>query len=160
MRAVEYDLQDIDGNAVRFLQFRCPVRPRSQNDHDQLDLFRAHFDQLLNPDHPLVILAQKVDWARLDAAFAEFFITDMGVLPPTLPEARLQRNGRVTGRALSGESLLAVFLHPTTMTKWRKRVGTGMHQQRQGSQAILCLGNPYDGHTLQAMLAAAEKSSG
>lgn len=30
------------------------------------DLFRMHFDQQLNPDHPLRILAEKIDWAGID----------------------------------------------------------------------------------------------
>jgi IS5 family transposase len=118
------------------------MRPRSQGDHDQLDLFRAHFDQLLNPDHPLVILAQKIDWARFDAAFAEFYITDMGA-PAKATRLLVGLHYLKHAFSESDESLVARWvenpywqyfcgfttmqhelpLHPTTMTKWRKRVG-------------------------------------
>lgn len=135
-------LQDIDANALCFLQFRCTMRPRSQADGDQLDLFRAHFDQLLNPDHPLVILAQKIDWARFDTAFAEFYSDDMGA---PAKATRLLVGLHYLKHAFneSDDSLVARWvenpywqcfcgfttmqhelpLHPTTMTKWRKRVG-------------------------------------
>ncbi len=118
------------------------MRPRSQGDHDQLDLFRAHFDQLLNPNHPLVILAQKIDWARFNAAFAEFYADDMGA---PAKATRLLVGLHYLKHAFdeSDESLVARWvenpywqyfcgfttmqhelpLHPTTMTKWRKRVG-------------------------------------
>ena len=52
------------------------MRPRSQTDGNQLDLFRTHFDQMLNPDHPLVVLAQKIDWQRFDTAFADCYCPD------------------------------------------------------------------------------------
>lgn len=118
------------------------MRPRSQGDHDQLDLFRAHFDQLLNPNHPLVVLAQKIDWTRFDTAFAEFYTTDMGA---PAKATRLLVGLHYLKHAFneSDESLVARWvenpywqyfcgfttmqhelpLHPTTMTKWRKRVG-------------------------------------
>lgn len=34
----------------------------------QSHIFQAHFDQLLDPKHPLVILANKIDWKRFDLA--------------------------------------------------------------------------------------------
>lgn len=41
-------------------------------DRDELLLFQAHFDQLLNPDHPLVKLAGQIDWESIDAAFVDW----------------------------------------------------------------------------------------
>jgi IS5 family transposase len=118
------------------------MRPRSQADGDQLDLFRAHFDQLLNPDPPLVILAQKIDWARFDAAFAEFYAADIGA-PAKATRLLVSLHYLKHAFSESDESLVARWvenpywqyfcgfttmqhelpLHPTTMTKWRKRVG-------------------------------------
>jgi IS5 family transposase len=118
------------------------MRPRSQGDHDQLDLFRAHFDQLLNPNHPLVILSQKIDWARFDAAFAEFYSDDMGA-PAKATRLLVALHYLKHAFSESDESLVARWvenpywqyfcgfttmqhelpLHPTTMVKWRKRVG-------------------------------------
>lgn len=49
------------------------MKPRSRPEDSQLDLFRADFDQLLNLDHPLCVLARKIDWSRFDVAFAECY---------------------------------------------------------------------------------------
>ena len=64
-------MQGIDSTGHETLQFRFTMRPRSQADGNRLRLFQAHFDQILNPDHPLVVLARKKDgkiegWNRLD----------------------------------------------------------------------------------------------
>jgi IS5 family transposase len=118
------------------------MRPRSQADRDQFDLFRAHFDQLLNPDHPLVILAQKIDWARFDATFAEFYTAELGA-PAKSTRLLVGLHYLKHAFNVSDESLVARWienpywqyfcgfttmqhelpLHPTTMTKWRNRVG-------------------------------------
>ena len=44
----------------------------------QHNLFQAHFDQLLDPKHPLVILANKIDWKRFDLALADCYSADFG----------------------------------------------------------------------------------
>ena len=118
------------------------MRPRSQADGNQLDLFRSHFDQLLNPDHPLVMLAQKIQWQRFDAAFADCYCPDTGAPAKAI---RLLVGLHYLKHAFneSDESLLARWLenpywqyfcgfttmqhdlplHPTSLVKWRKRVG-------------------------------------
>ncbi len=53
------------------------MQPKTQP-VDSLRLFQAHFRQLLNPHHPLVQLADKIDWARFEAAFADCYSTDLG----------------------------------------------------------------------------------
>lgn len=47
-------------------------------DDAQHNLFLAHFDQILNPRHPLVVLANKIDWARFDATLQECYSPDFG----------------------------------------------------------------------------------
>ena len=42
------------------------------------DLFRAHFDQILNPDHPLLILASQIDWNKFDKEIAPCFHDQIG----------------------------------------------------------------------------------
>jgi hypothetical protein len=37
------------------------MKPKSKPKASQLDLFQARFEQLLNPDHPLIILAKRVE---------------------------------------------------------------------------------------------------
>ena len=54
------------------------MKPRPRPKADQLDLFQAHFDQILNPDHPLVVLANKIDWQRFDGALADCYCPDNG----------------------------------------------------------------------------------
>jgi len=57
------------------------MRPRSQTDGNQLDLFRAHFDQMLNLDHPLVVLAREIDGQRFEAAFADCYAPTLAFQP-------------------------------------------------------------------------------
>ena len=40
------------------------MTPQS-TDQNELLLFQAHFDQLLNPAHPLLKLADQIDWDGL-----------------------------------------------------------------------------------------------
>jgi len=118
------------------------MRPRFQANGDQLDLFRAHFDQILNPDHALIVLAKKIDWRRLDGVFAECYCEDFGA---PAKATRLLVGLHYLKHAFdeSDESLLARWLenpywqyfcgfttmqhelplHPTSLVKWRKRVG-------------------------------------
>jgi len=45
---------------------------------DAFELFQSHFDQLLNPGHELILLANKIDWSNLDAAFVDTYCPDNG----------------------------------------------------------------------------------
>ena len=118
------------------------MRPRSQADGEQFRLFQAHFDQILNPDHPLVALAQKIDWQRFDAAFVDCYCPDNGAPGKAI---RLLVGLHYLKHAFneSDESLLDRWLenpywqyfcgfttmqhklplHSTSLVKWRKRVG-------------------------------------
>ncbi len=42
------------------------MKPKPDPLKDQFQLFQANFGQLLNPQHPLVLLADKIDWPRFD----------------------------------------------------------------------------------------------
>ena len=53
------------------------MRPKPQR-RDEFELFQAHFDQILNREHALVQLADKIDWSRFDAAMADSYSEDMG----------------------------------------------------------------------------------
>ena len=118
------------------------MRPRSRAGGDQLDLFRAHFDQMLNPDHPLVVLAHKIDWQRFDVTFADCYCPDFGA-PAKAVRLLVGLHYLKHTFNESDESLLARWLenpywqyfcgfttmqhelplHPTSLVKWRKRVG-------------------------------------
>ena len=53
------------------------MRPKQQQKARHDDLFRARLDQIINMRHELVVLANKIDWAWLDAELAESF-SDQG----------------------------------------------------------------------------------
>jgi IS5 family transposase len=53
------------------------MKPKPQY-RDAFELFQAHFDQLLDSSHELVILAKKIDWRGLDVAFADCYRPDIG----------------------------------------------------------------------------------
>lgn len=116
------------------------MKPKER--HPSADLFRSRLDQILNPKHPLFLLAGRIDWPGIEEEFAELY------------DPRLGRPG-VSIRLLVGlhylkhaygygdETVVAAFLEnpywqyfcgleyfvhalpvdPTTLVKWRKRVG-------------------------------------
>lgn len=117
------------------------MQPR-RRDASQLDLFQAQFAQILNLDHPLILLAKKIDWSRFDAAFAGCYSPDMGAPAKAI---RLMVGLHYLKHTFneSDESLLERWvenpywqsfcgfetmqhhapLHPTSLVKWRQRVG-------------------------------------
>ena len=118
------------------------MKPRSAPKTSQLDLFQAQLEQLLNLNHPLCILAKKVDWKRFETVFADCYCPDFGA---PAKATRLLVGLHYLKHAFneSDESLLDrwvenpywqyfcgfdtlqhdVPLHSTSLTKWRKRVG-------------------------------------
>lgn len=118
------------------------MKPKPRAQASQLDLFQAHFDQLLNLDHPLCVLARKIDWQRFDVAFADCYSSEMGAPGKDI---RLLVGLHYLKHTFneSDESLLErwvenpywqyfcgfttmqhdVPLHSTCLVKWRQRVG-------------------------------------
>ena len=109
---------------------------------DGLLLFQAHFDQLLNPDHPLVKLANQIGWEAFDRKFGEHYCEDNGApAKPTRLMVGLHYLKHTYNE--SDESVVARWvenpywqyfcgytplqhecpIHPTSMTKWRQRIG-------------------------------------
>lgn len=122
------------------------MKPQSPDhtDHDDLLLFQAHFDQLLNPDHPLLTLAKQFDWAGFDDAFGELYCQDNGA-PAKATRLMVGLHYLKHTFNESDESVVARWvenpywqafcgythmqhelpIHPTSMTKWRNRIGSG-----------------------------------
>ena len=118
------------------------MKPPSRPKTSQLDLFNARFEQLLNHQHPLYVLAGKLDWNRFDLAFEDCYCPDTGAPAKAI---RLMVGLHYLKHAFneSDESLLErwvenpywqyfcgyetmqhdVPLHSTSLTKWRQRVG-------------------------------------
>lgn len=118
------------------------MKPKSQAGGDQFQLFQSHFDQILNPDHPLVLLAKKIDWPRFDAAFEDCYCPDNGAPGKAirrmvglhyLKHAFDESDESVVARWVENPywQLFCGFttmqhelpLHPTALVKWRGRVG-------------------------------------
>jgi transposase, IS5 family len=111
---------------------------------DDLLLFQAHFDQLLNPHHPLIKLAGQIDWEAFDQQFGELYCPDNGA---PAKATRLMVGLHYLKHAFdeSDESVVARWvenpywqafcgythmqhqcpIHPTSMTRWRQRIGQG-----------------------------------
>lgn len=117
------------------------MKPKRQP-RDAFELFQAHFDQMLNPNHELVLLAQKIDWPGLEAAFVDSYCPDFGAPAKAIRLMVGLHYLKYTFNE-SDESVVARWvenpywqyfcgythlqhecpIHPTSMTKWRNRVG-------------------------------------
>jgi transposase, IS5 family len=106
------------------------------------DLFRSRLDQMLNLKHPLVRLAQTIDWDYFEREFGSFYVENVG--RPGKP-IRILVGLHYLKHAFdeSDESCVERFienpywqyfcgfeyfqheypLDPTTLVKWRQRVG-------------------------------------
>jgi transposase, IS5 family len=108
----------------------------------QFELFQANFNQILNLDHQLYQLASAISWDRFDTEFASCYSEDMGRPGNAI---RLMVGLHYLKHAFneSDESVVARWvenpywqyfcgfeylqhecpIHPTSMVKWRQRVG-------------------------------------
>ena len=120
---------------------------------DQGDLFRSRLDQILNHQHPLYRLADSIDWSLFDKEFGVLYVENFG--RPGLP-IRLLVALHYLKHAynVSDEAVVERFLEnpywqyfcgceffqhtfpldPTTLVKWRKRIGPkGMEKLLQAT---------------------------
>jgi len=44
----------------------------------QCELFGARLSELLNPEHPLYVLAERIDWSQFDAAIDASYADELG----------------------------------------------------------------------------------
>ena len=118
------------------------MKPKTTSTN-QFALFQANFKQLLNPDHQLCLLADTIDWPSFDAQFAGCYSDDMGRPGNAI---RLMIGLHYLKHAFdeSDESVIQRWvenpywqyfcgfeymqhqcpIHPTSMVKWRQRVGS------------------------------------
>jgi len=133
------------------------MKPRSTpSDHD--DLFRARLDQILDTDHPLIRLADKIDWDQIDARVAQCYADEgrPGLSPRLmvglhyLKHAFDESDESVCDRWVEnpywqyfcGEEHLQheLPIDPSSMTKWRNRVGEKLFSDLLGLTIHLGLG--------------------
>lgn len=117
------------------------MKPKPQP-ADTFELFQAHFSQILNPAHPLIRLADQIDWPSFEVAFADCYSEDLGApgkaarlmvgmhyLKYTFDES----DESVVDRWVENPywQYFCGFTHmqheapidPSSLSRWRKRVG-------------------------------------
>ena len=52
------------------------MKPKKQT--PQRELFGAHFSEMLNPEHPLYVLAEQIDWQQFDVAIDSCYAEELG----------------------------------------------------------------------------------
>ena len=117
------------------------MKPKPQP-RDAFELFQSHFDQLLNPGHELIVLGNKIDWSGLEAGFVDTYHPDFGA-PARAVRLMVGLHYLTYTFNESDESVVARWvenpyrqyfcgytpmqhecpIRPTSMTKWRNRVG-------------------------------------
>lgn len=117
------------------------MKPKAQPT-DAFHLYQAHFRQILDHEHPLIELANKIDWPRFDAAFADSYSEDLGAPAKAirlmvglqyLKYAFNESDESVVDRWVENPywQCFCGFTHmqheapldPSSMSRWRKRVG-------------------------------------
>lgn len=116
------------------------MKPKPQVSH--ADLFRSRLSQILNLDHPLLILAEKIDWKSFDTQIDACYAADIG--RPGIP-TRVMVGLLYLKSAFdcSDESLMDLWVEnpywqafcgfeymqheppidPSSLSRWRSRVG-------------------------------------
>ena len=108
----------------------------------QCELFGAHLSELLNPEHPLYVLAERIDWSPFDAAIDACYADELGrpgvntrlmVGLLYLKHAYDESDESVVARWVENPYWqffcgLSYMQHelpidPSSLSKWRKRVG-------------------------------------
>jgi len=127
------------------------MRPKPQS-RDAFELFQSHFDQLLNPRHEPIQLARKIDWTRFDREHVGQYALGMGApgkatrlivglhfLKPTFngsdESVVASRVENYDWQYFCGCTHMQHVcpLHPTSMTKWRKRTNAMSSHKRSPS---------------------------
>jgi len=120
------------------------MRPVERRDSGQTDIFRPRLDQIINPKHPIALMANAIDWHYLEEGFGSVYADSAAGGQPPLP-TRLMAGLAILKHMenLSDEDLCErwvrdpyyqyfcgeeFFQHKTpfdrsSMTRWRKRMG-------------------------------------
>jgi transposase, IS5 family len=116
------------------------MTPKKQP-QSELDIFRSRLENIIDMRHPMVLLAQRIDWDAIAASFGKFFCEKGRPALPTRLLVGLHLIKHMEG--LSDEAVCAAWiqnpyhqyfcgrqffehklvLDRSSMTRWRKRVG-------------------------------------
>ena len=115
---------------------------KSKQKSRQKDLFRPELTKMIDPGHGLVKLAKAVNWDRMDEVFGETFSPDQG-RPGISTRLMVSLHYLKYTHNLSDDDVVSAWvenpywqylsgmkyfehelpIHPSSMTRWRKRVG-------------------------------------
>lgn len=123
------------------------MKPKAQP-LSAFQLFQAHFHQILNPEHELIQLANKIDWPRFERAFADSYSPDLGAPAKAirlmvglhyLKYTFNESDESVVQRWVENPywQYFCGFTHmqhevpvdPSSLSRWRKRVGAQRLEQ-------------------------------
>src|SRR5210317_2216491 len=125
------------------------MKPRkSASKNQQKDLFRIELMQIIDPGHGLAKLAKVVNWERLDEVFGSTYCPDNG-RPAISTRMMVALHYLKYTHNLSDDDVVAgcvenpywqfftgmkwveheVPIHPSRMTRWRKRIGDAGAEQ-------------------------------
>ena len=125
------------------------MKPQKIRRDPQFDLFKIELNRIVNVQHPLVKLAQQMDWKTFDQKFEAYF-SDEG-RPAIATRLMVALHYLKYTNDLSDEQAVAVWVEnpywqyfsgrqhfehqfpidPSSMTRWRKRIGV------DGAEALL-----------------------
>ena len=114
----------------------------------QRHLFRVELAQIIDPDHSLVKLAKVVDWDRLEDVFGSTYCSDKG-RPAISTRLMVALHYLKYTHNLSDDEVVSrwvenpywqhfsgmdwfkhkVPIHPSSMSRWRKRIGNAGAEQ-------------------------------
>jgi IS5 family transposase len=118
------------------------MKPKSSSPEPQRDLFKTELKHIIDKNHPLAKLAEKIDWTRFDEAFEPCYSPDFG--RPAIPtrlmvslhylkytydlsdeEVTLRWIENPYWQYFSGRTFFEhkLPLEVSTMCRWRKKVG-------------------------------------
>lgn len=118
------------------------MKPRPSG-NNQRQLFQANFRQILNPNHSLCKVANKINWDAFDTALADCYAEDIGA-PAKATRLMVGLHYLKYAFDESDETVVEKWIenpywqylcgydymqhecpiHPTSMTKWRNRLGS------------------------------------
>jgi IS5 family transposase len=124
------------------------MRPKSESRHPQRELFQIALEQLINLQHPLAVLAEKIDWRQFDLLLGGSYHPTQGA-PGTPTRLMVALHFLKYQTDLSDEDVVAAWVEnpywqhfsgmryfqhtmpidPSSMTRWRKRLGEAGAEQ-------------------------------
>jgi len=137
-----YSLQVLRPKYIESLQNRAMKPAISPSKNTQADMFRSELKQIIDLEHPLVKLADVVDWEHFDKIFGSSYSPDVG-RPGNSTRLMVALNYLKYTHNFSDEAVLEIWvenpywqyfsgmkffthkfpINSSSMTRWRKRIG-------------------------------------